>query len=190
MANVTKTSGVQAINQLLITPVNAQIAWGTDSMPSGALPGWFLGSRAGYPQLNEADAMVAGVTTATGVIQAMARVTSALRLICRKRIVIYFQGNGYRPPRYNTNYYGAWTEVQSDQTAIGYFNSNPLTMQVPPTYVQPGQTLRYADVQSYANWMYGTNWWGTAGGPTVQTLTNTVCHYNCHGNCHGNRGRR
>lgn len=198
MANVSKVDAVNILNGLLVDKINANVAWGTDNMPAGSIPQWFEGSHVNpLGRGNTGQAWCNGNLLASSVSATALYVAALSGALCRKRIVIYFSGNGLNPPQNNVNNTTPWTTVQSDNTAVGWFDFNvtPVApdwvnrMNQVPGVIPAGKVAQAADISNYCNNLYNA-WWNGAGGVVIGTLTNTVCHYSCHNNCHGNRGRR
>jgi len=190
MANISKVDAVNLLNGLLIDKINAQVAWGANNYPSGSLPGWFGGNVPNpLGRAHTGQDWCNGSIRAQAVNDTVSYVASISGVLCRKRIVIYFNGNGYNPPVQNVNNTAPWTTTQYDGNAIGYFSSGVGGTGTLVGAIPAGTSVEQADVSNLCNNMYN-RWWSLAGGPVVGTLTNTVCHYSCHNNCHGNRGRR
>lgn len=193
MSNIATVDASNIINSLMQNRINPQISWGTNNMPANSLPGWFGGSTAGIGQMGTTnEAVITGTVGGPKVESGVNYITGLFAQINRKRIIIYFQGNGLRPAQTNVINTSPWTEVQYDGTAIGYWNTN---LSVPNLGnrlgegMPAGRPVTQGALVNYCNAKYN-QWWGAAGGVVTGTLTNTVCHYSCHSNCHGSRGRR
>ena len=193
MSNIATVDASNIINSLMQNRINPQIAWGTNNMPANALPGWFGGATSGVPQVGTTgEATITGAVGGPKVEGGVNFITGLFAQINRKRIIIYFQGNGLRPAQTNVINTAPWTEVQYDGTAIGYWNPSLSVGGLGGRLgegMPAGRPVTQAALVNYCNAKYN-QWWGAAGGVVTGTLTNTVCHYSCHSNCHGSRGRR
>lgn len=176
-SNLSSVQTVNNINSLIGQRINAQVQFGTNNMPANSLPGWFGGGTGDIGYIAQGHANVVGNAGAQRLNDLVAYYTGLFARMCRKRMVIYYNNNGVM-------------DVIGDTTGVGNFSSWPTwALTGLGTELVAGRQINYNDIVNHLNRMY-TQWWNNAGGPVVETLTNTVCHYSCHSNCHGNRGRR
>lgn len=194
MPAISKLDAVNIVNSVLVNNINREVVWGTNNMPEGALPAWFAGATTAPPigAANTTQDWVNGSIRGQPTEDVIRYVTTiALYALKRQRIIIYFQGNGYRPAVSNVNSYHAWTEVQYDGNNVGWWASgyNPDIGGANPAFNMQRGLVEQSDMNNFAVNMLN-DWYARARDVVTGTLTNTVCHYSCHGNCHSNRGRR
>ena len=111
MGNALKTDVVALANSWIWGNANAGISWGSNSMPAGALAGWFGGATSGVGGMSPAS-FSDGNANAASVAAALRAFTNTFARIRLTRIVIYLANNT------GEDYVNAFNTVQYDGTAI------------------------------------------------------------------------
>ncbi len=164
-------------NATIRNNANSAISWGTNSYPSGSIPGWFRGDTNGRGEALSAANFAGGETSASQTAAVLRNFVNVFTEIRTVRIVIYYlsSANGQ--------------QVQFDGQAVAhtvYGVGDVSNVGLPG--LQAGAEMDLNNLNASMNNLLNSYWANARN--TVLTLTNTICHTSCHDNCHCARGRR
>ena len=171
---ISKQGIVDKFEDLVTDVANANIVWGTDSLPFAEMPaGNYAGTIAG-DSINITGADITGTLITATTIKTVLETEAALYTNIRQQ-------------RATRNVIGAG--VNFDQTAIAHLdtgNRDALGV-ITATDITVNSTIDDTKLETYfGNIATAYN--------TIRTTTITdnvdVCHSSCHSSCHGSRGRR
>ena len=171
---ISKQGIVDKFEDLVTDVANANIVWGTDSLPFAEMPAGNYGGTIAGDSINITGDNITGTLITATTIKTVLETEAALYTNIRQQ-------------RATRNVIGAG--INFDQTQIAHLDTGNRAAlgAITATDITANSTIDDTKLETYfGNIATAYN--------TIRTTTITdnvdVCHSSCHGSCHGSRGRR